>query len=99
MRLVNANKYSYFRRSAIMRRSSHGAHMITLSTHPVAPLLNRLFSETASPLASPAIASLSADDHARMMRSKTEYKDFYGRLKDVPLAVSRETGALLYMLA
>ncbi|MEH2513581.1 putative O-methyltransferase YrrM [Nitrobacteraceae bacterium AZCC 1564] len=73
--------------------------MTTLSTHPVAPLLNRLFSEAASPLASPAIASLSADDHARMMRSKTEYKDFYGRLKDVPLAVSRETGALLYMLA
>ena len=33
------------------------------------------------------------------MRSKTEYRDFYGRLKDLPLAVSRETGALLYMLA
>ncbi len=75
--------------------------MTTLSTHPVAPLLSRLFSEaaSASPLASPAIANLSADDHARMMRSKTEYKDFYGRLKDVPLAVSRDTGALLYMLA
>jgi predicted O-methyltransferase YrrM len=34
-----------------------------------------------------------------MMRSKTDYADLYGRLKDVPLAVSRETGALLYMLA
>ena len=34
-----------------------------------------------------------------MMRSKTDYLDFYGRLKDAPLAVSRETGALLYMLA
>ena len=33
------------------------------------------------------------------MRSKTDYLDFYGRLKDLPLAVSRETGALLYMLA
>jgi predicted O-methyltransferase YrrM len=33
------------------------------------------------------------------MRSKTEYLDFYGRLKDLPLAVSRETGVLLYMLA
>ena len=33
------------------------------------------------------------------MRSKTEYLDFYGRLKDFPLAVSRETGTLLYMLA
>jgi predicted O-methyltransferase YrrM len=33
------------------------------------------------------------------MRSKTEYLDFYGRLKDLPLSVSRETGVLLYMLA
>jgi predicted O-methyltransferase YrrM len=36
---------------------------------------------------------------ARLMRSKTEYLDFYGRLKDQPLPVSRTTGALLYMLA
>ena len=34
-----------------------------------------------------------------MMRSKTAYRDLYGRLKDAPLAVSRETGHLLYMLA
>jgi predicted O-methyltransferase YrrM len=33
------------------------------------------------------------------MKSKTDYRDFYGRLKDLPLPVSRETGALLYMLA
>jgi predicted O-methyltransferase YrrM len=33
------------------------------------------------------------------MRSKTDYRDFYGRLKDLPLPVSRDTGALLYMLA
>jgi predicted O-methyltransferase YrrM len=33
------------------------------------------------------------------MRSKTEYRTFYGALKDYPLAVSRETGTLLYMLA
>jgi predicted O-methyltransferase YrrM len=33
------------------------------------------------------------------MRSKTEYLEYYGRLKDLPLAVSRETGVLLYMLA
>ena len=33
------------------------------------------------------------------MRSKSEYLDFYGRLKDLPLAISRETGVLLYMLA
>lgn len=33
------------------------------------------------------------------MHSKTEYLDFYGRLKDLWLPVSRETGGLLYMLA
>ena len=33
------------------------------------------------------------------MQSRTDYRDLYGRLKDVPLPVSRETGALLYMLA
>lgn len=34
-----------------------------------------------------------------MLRSKTGYLDLYARLKVVPLPVSRETGALLYMLA
>jgi len=33
------------------------------------------------------------------MRSKTDYLDFYTRFKDLPIAVSRETGTLLYMLA
>lgn len=33
------------------------------------------------------------------MRSKTDYLDYYRRLKDFPLPGSRETGALLYMLA
>jgi len=33
------------------------------------------------------------------MRSKTDYRAFYGHLKDFPLAVSRETARLLYMLA
>ena len=31
--------------------------------------------------------------------SKTDYRELYGRLKHLPLPVSRETGALLYMLA
>jgi predicted O-methyltransferase YrrM len=34
-----------------------------------------------------------------LVRSKTEYLEFYGRMKDIPLAVSPETGALLYLLA
>ncbi|TAI65132.1 class I SAM-dependent methyltransferase [Bradyrhizobium sp. Leo170] len=75
--------------------------MTTLTTTPLAPLLDRLFEEAdaASPAASPAVADLSSEEHSRLMRSKTDYRDFYGRLKDLPLAVSRETGSLLYMLA
>jgi predicted O-methyltransferase YrrM len=75
--------------------------MTTLSTTPLAPLLDRLFEEAdaASPAANPAVADLSGEEHSRLMRSKTDYREFYGRLKDLPLAVSRETGALLYMLA
>jgi predicted O-methyltransferase YrrM len=74
--------------------------MNTLITPPLAPLLDRLFAEdvAASPASDPALADLF-QDRERLMRSKTGYLDFYGRLKDFPLAVSRATGALLYMLA
>jgi predicted O-methyltransferase YrrM len=75
--------------------------MSTFTTAPLAPLLDRLFdeAEAASPMNSPALARLSAEERSRLMRSKTDYLDFYGSLKDFPLAVSRETGTLLYMLA
>ncbi|MDM0004840.1 O-methyltransferase [Variovorax sp. J22G73] len=75
--------------------------MNTLNTAPLAPLLERLFDETAaaSPATSAALAALPAAERTRLMHSKTEYLDFYARLKDVPLPVSRETGTLLYMLA
>src|SRR6185312_1601871 len=75
--------------------------MSTLTTSPVGPLLDRLFDEAAAapPQASPAFAAVSAEERARLMQSKTDYLDFYGRLKDFPLPVSRETGILLYMLA
>ena len=75
--------------------------MTTLTTAPLAPLLDRLFEAdaAASPATSPALAALSTAGRGRLMRSKTDYLDFYGRLKDLPLAVSRATGTLLYMLA
>jgi predicted O-methyltransferase YrrM len=75
--------------------------MTTLAAAPLAPLLDRLFDEAAatSPATSAAVADLHDEELARLMRSKTDYLDFYGRLKDFPLVVSRETGALLYMLA
>ena len=74
--------------------------MNTLTNAPLAPLLDRLFTEAAdnSPINDPKVADL-IQGHDSLMRSKTEYQDFYGRLKDFPLAVSRDTGALLYMLA
>jgi predicted O-methyltransferase YrrM len=73
----------------------------TLTTAPTGPLLDRLFKEAdaISPESTPAFATLSAEERGRLMRSKTDYLEFYGQMKDVPLAVSRETGVLLYMLA
>lgn len=70
--------------------------MTTLT--PLAPLLARLFKE-AEAATSPTATSFSRDERERLLRSKTEYVDFYGRLKDLWLAVSPETGTLLYMLA
>jgi predicted O-methyltransferase YrrM len=75
--------------------------MSTLAASPLAPLLDRLFNEADALSADTdaVFADLSDDDRARLMRSKTGYRDLYGRLKNVPLPVSRETGMLLYMLA
>ena len=75
--------------------------MTTLTSAPVAPLLQRLFAEAdaAAPGLRAMAAGLPAGELARLMRSKTDYLEFYGRLKDQPLPVSRDTGALLYMLA
>lgn len=78
--------------------------MTTLTTAPLAPLLDRLFAEadadwSATSSATAYWSGLSEQDRERLMRSKSDYRDFYGHLKDVPLAVSRETGMLLYMLA
>jgi predicted O-methyltransferase YrrM len=75
--------------------------MTTLTTTPLAPLLHRLFeaADAASPGVSTVMARLSAEQRERLMRSKTDYLDYYRHLKDLPLPVSRETGALLYMLA
>jgi len=70
----------------------------TLTNKPLAPLLDRLFSQAAA-ATSPALAGITNEERERLMHSKTEYLDFYGRLKDLWLPVSRETGTLLYMLA
>jgi len=75
--------------------------MPTSTITSLAPLLDRLFdeAEAASGVTRAAVADLSDADQVRMIRSKTDYRELYGRLKDAPLPVSRETGTLLYMLA
>jgi len=75
--------------------------MTTLTQSPLAPLLERLFQETnaVSPLSVPWVAALSREERERLLRSRTDYIELYARLRDVALAVSRETGVLLYMLA
>jgi predicted O-methyltransferase YrrM len=75
--------------------------MTTLTQSPLAPLLERLFQEAGavSPLSIPWVAALSREERERLLHSKTEYLELYGRLKDAALAVSRETAVLLYMLA
>ncbi|ARM12879.1 MULTISPECIES: O-methyltransferase [Rhizobium] len=72
--------------------------MTTLTTAPLAPLLDGLFAEAAA-ATSPAMSGLTGEERMRLIESKTEYLDLYGRLKDLWLPVSREAGALLYMLA
>jgi len=75
--------------------------MTTLSGAPVAPLLARLFAEVDAnpPAQSPAFAGTTAEQHRDMMRSKTQYRDFYANLADFALPVTPEVGGLLYMLA
>jgi predicted O-methyltransferase YrrM len=75
--------------------------MTTLMSAPLAPLLDRLFADAMASEAAiaPILAEMSPDERQSMMTSKTDYRQLYARMKDVHLAVSRPTGALLYMLA
>lgn len=72
--------------------------MNTLKDMRLASLLDRLFDE-ADRATSPAMAELPQVERDRLMHSKTEYLDFYSRMKELWLPVSRQTGELLYMLA
>ncbi|MGY4309695.1 putative O-methyltransferase YrrM [Bradyrhizobium sp. USDA 4369] len=74
--------------------------MLTLTTPPLAPLLDRLFADAAlaRPETSPIFAGMAERGEA-LMRSKSGHVELYTQLKDFPLPVSRETGVLLYMLA
>jgi predicted O-methyltransferase YrrM len=75
--------------------------MTTLTTPPLAPLLERLFADAdaSDEILQQMAGNLSAAERAAYMRNMTDYRSFYSRVKDVYLAVSRETAVLLYMLA
>ena len=75
--------------------------MTTLTTAPLAPLLDRLFSEAeASGSMRRALAQISPRESAALLTSanETDYRRFYSVAKDAYPAVSRDTAQLLYML-
>ncbi|WP_434420983.1 O-methyltransferase [Nannocystis pusilla] len=74
----------------------------TLTTPPVAPLLERLFADAARSrrLLGDLLGDLSpAERAARMSDPDADYRAFYGKAKDIHMPVSPDTGTLLYMLA
>jgi predicted O-methyltransferase YrrM len=77
--------------------------MTTLTTPPLAPLLDRLFAEAEAPASAEmraALAQLSPKERASLSASTKEadYRKFYGLARDAYLALSRDTARLLYML-
>ena len=75
--------------------------MNTLSTAPLSPLLDRLFAEDEASRKTlhARMAQIPAEQRTAMMSSKTDYRALYTNMKHAPLAISRETGTLLYILA
>jgi predicted O-methyltransferase YrrM len=65
--------------------------MSTLNAPPLSALIDRLFTE--------ADAAENGAWPATRGTDRADYLKYYGLLKDQPLAVSRDTGTLLYMLA
>jgi predicted O-methyltransferase YrrM len=65
--------------------------MSTLTQPTLSMLIDRLFEE--------ADATENARSPATRASDRSDYRQYYGLLKDQPLPVSRTTGRLLYMLA
>ncbi len=75
--------------------------MSTLFTAPVVDLLPRLFAAatTSNAQLHQLFGAMSAEERvARMRDPKADYRQFYGRAKELYLAVAPETATLLYML-
>ncbi len=74
----------------------------TLTSAPVAPLLERLFADAArsTALIGELFGRLSPEERAkRMSDPNADYRAFYARAKDIHMPVSPDTGKLLYLLA
>ena len=65
--------------------------MLTLTQPTLSMLIDRLFAE--------ADAAENVRSPAAHASDRSDYRQYYGLLKDQPLPVSRATGRLLYMLA
>jgi predicted O-methyltransferase YrrM len=73
----------------------------TLSAPPVAALLARLFAEASASndKLRQIFGAMPPEERLRRMKDpKGDYRDFYGRAKELYMAVSPETARLLYML-
>jgi predicted O-methyltransferase YrrM len=70
--------------------------MNTLTTPPLAKLLAQLFADADKTKAT-LMAKLSSED-LDAIKGGANYREVYAKMKDFHLAVSQETGALLYML-
>ncbi|PLZ03095.1 methyltransferase [Burkholderia sp. WAC0059] len=75
--------------------------MNTLASPPLSALLAQLFADADASDARlrDELAKLSDDERAKLMSPSADYRAFYSRAKDFHLAISRETGTLLYLLA
>jgi predicted O-methyltransferase YrrM len=95
--LSNATNYSYFGGVT----DATGFPMNTLSTPALSALLARLFAEEDASRArmEKRLAAMPAAERAAFSTGMADYKSFYSRVKDIHLAVSRQTARLLYMLA
>ncbi len=76
--------------------------MSSLTTPPVSDLLTRLYADATATTATmrQMFGALSPEERARRMADRNaDYRGFFHRVKDIHMAVSPETGMLLYMLA
>jgi predicted O-methyltransferase YrrM len=75
--------------------------MTTLTTPPLSTLLTQLFhdADASSAVLDQRMTTLPEQERARLMTSTTDYRVMYEKMKDFHLAVSPDTGKLLYLLA